>query len=371
MKRILIGYVTNLKTSGINKYLMNVIESLKEEDIQIDFLTRDYSKQLEEEMHRYNIGLKPISRLSSPIKCYMQTKRIVKNGNYDIIYFNISEAFDCICNIAAKKNSNSIIITHSHNAGNDSENFIERQIKMFLHKICKKIVRDHSDYYFACSKLAGKWIFGNRVIQSDKFRVIRNTIDTKKFKYNIEARKAIRDQFQIEENDYVIGFVGHFVYQKNPLFLIDIFNEVLKLNDKCKLLLVGKGEMEFQMMDIARTYNIEKHIIFTGPVNNVYDYMSAMDSFLFPSRFEGLGIVGIEAQINGLQCYFSTALPEEVEISNLANFISLNNSAEYWAKIINNNLFLGRRNDIKYKNVCVDCNKQKKEFQEIFIRNQF
>lgn len=369
--KILIGYVISKESCGINKYLYNVLNALKNENVEIHVLTSDYSENLEEIIRGYNARLIPIERLVHPIKRYKQTKELVLREKYDIAYFNISEAMNCICNVAVKRNTKSTIITHSHSAGSDENNFLKRNVFKIMNLIARTIICRNSDYFYACSRKAGDWSFGNKITSTDRFLVIRNTINTKLFTFNQTNRDVIRQKLNIKNDDMVYGFVGNLVYQKNPLFLIQVFNKILQRDKHCKLVIVGDGILRRDMEELISVYQIEEMVRFVGTVSNVHAYMSAMDRFLFPSNFEGLGIVGIEAQTNGLDCYFSDGLPEEVAISNYATFIPLSKSADEWANFIVEQP-IKQRSDIVYdRQIITDSELQKEEFKNIFIKGCF
>lgn len=134
------------------------------------------------------------------------------------------------------------------------------------------------------------------------------------------------------ENKLVIGNVGRFHFQKNHEFLIRIFAEIHKRNKQSVLLLVGQGELEADIREQVRRLHLEEHVSFLGLRNDVSDLMSAMDVFLFPSVFEGLGIVAIEAQASGLPCIVSTEVPQDAKVTDRIKFIPLSLSAEEWAK---------------------------------------
>jgi glycosyltransferase involved in cell wall biosynthesis len=140
----------------------------------------------------------------------------------------------------------------------------------------------------------------------------------------------------LAEGKYVVGHVGRFNYQKNHSYLIDIFKELCKLNSAAILLLVGTGELENVIKEKVRALKLEEQVIFVGAVDNVNDYMQAMDCFVFPSKFEGLGMVAIEAQAMSLPCFLSDVIPKEVAITNLVHFISLNKSHSRWGEVIMN-----------------------------------
>lgn len=366
-KKILIGYLAGV--GGIDKYIMNVVNALRLYDVSIDILTSvdlrdDYIK-------KYNVNsVIKISRLTHPIKRYKETKRIIKNNNYDIAYFNISEAFNCVCNIAFKNDIKTTIITHSHSSSNDSSSKMRRILDYHMHKLCIPILNSTSEYYYACSSLAGEWLFGNKILKNKNFRIINNTVDENKFKFSRNSRIKIRKKYDIDDNTIVIGFVGNFVYQKNIFKVLDIFKSLKNINENSKLIMLGDGELKQELLKKISENELDNYVCLPGLVNNVYDYLSAFDVFILPSRFEGMPIVGIEAQINGLVSLFSDNIAKEVDISNVCFFID-NDDTNLWVEYILNNYKKSHSDEVRYKNIVYDSNKQKREFYDIFIKNKY
>lgn len=222
--------------------------------------------------------------------------------------------------------------------------------------------------YWACSEIAGKWMFKNR-----NFRVIHNAINVSDFVYNESIRQKVRTQLGLLKDEFVIGHVGRFSYQKNHDFLIDVFNEVHRRLPEAVLILIGDAVEDELYLNKAKQkvkeLNLVENVRFLGIRNDVPDLMQAMDCFLFPSRFEGLGIVIIEAQTAGLPCYVSSVIPNEVKITNLVDFISLNESPENWAeKIIKNKNY--KRKDISKEIIKAgyDINTEIKKMQKFYER---
>jgi glycosyltransferase involved in cell wall biosynthesis len=223
-------------------------------------------------------------------------------------------------------------IIHSHNNSNEDVGIslviVIRRFGKFLNKFLLKLSATN---YWACSKLAGEWMFGKH-----PFDIIHNAIDTKKFIYNKELRSIVREKLNLHD-EFIIGNVARFSYQKNHEFLIDIFNEIVKRKANSILLLVGDNAADHTYLDMTiakiKQLHLEKKVIFLGMRKDVNRLYQAMDVFILPSHFEGLPIVGLEAQAAGLRCYFSDTITKELEITNLANYLPLGN-AMIWAEKI-------------------------------------
>ena len=168
-----------------------------------------------------------------------------------------------------------------------------------------------STHNLACSIDAGKWLYGDH-----NFVVFKNAIDTEKFSFNQMSRTTLRDKLSIENDDIIVGHVGRFDTQKNHDFLIDVFAVLVDCNKRFKLALIGEGKLKKNIVEKVKQYNIENNVMFLGQKEDVYLYYNLFDMFVLPSLFEGLGIVAIEAQNNGLPCVLSDRVPCEAVLTD-------------------------------------------------------
>ena len=189
----------------------------------------------------------------------------------------------------------------------------------------------YSTHFFACSNEAGRWMFGKNI----KYKVIPNAIDIYKFKYDVKVRELIRSDNNIKEDEIVIGFVGSLNQQKDPLFLIEILCELKKISNKYKLMILGQGYLYEDVARKIQDNNLQESVILMGNVPNVKDYLQAMDLFVLPSRFEGFGIVLIEAQAAGLKCVTSKGVvPKDTNVTGEVQFILKSDGSSKWARYI-------------------------------------
>lgn len=333
MKKVLIGFFMDGKAGGIDKYLLNFLEVVSEENVHMDFLTNEIDGELKDKLQSYHSRLFAVANLKHPLKQYAQVRRILRKGKYDAIYLNISTAIDCIAAIASKHEKVPKRIIHSHSSGNDCENAVKRLVFDLIHSVCRLFLWRNGTHFYGCSEKAGEWLFPKRIVCSEKFRVIYNAVDRKIFQYDEAVRKEVREELGIEDK-FVIGHVGNFCYQKNHEFIIDVFEEVLKRNPKAELLLVGKGVRFADIQEKVKQKGMEHSVQFLGWIQDVDRVFQAMDLFLLPSNFEGLGIVGIEAQCIGLPCVMSSTIPKEAKITKKCYFLPLKSGAEKWAEFI-------------------------------------
>lgn len=235
-------------------------------------------------------------------------------------------------------------------------------------------IRYTADYLIACSKYAGEWLFGKNACKSDKFLVLNNAIDSKEFLFNGDTRIKKRKELNIN-NRFVVGHVGRFDSPKNHDLLIDIFKVVHDKNNNSLLLLVGDGELRNQIEKKVDGLGLNDSVIFTGVRSDISDLMQVMDVLVFPSLYEGLPVTLIEAQASGLPCIISDNISEEVKITELVKFISIDNNVNIWAneiaKYFNNSTRRNTYQDIakarydielvasEYQNFYISCSKSK------------
>lgn len=244
--------------------------------------------------------------------------RICKCEKFDAIHVHGNSATMIIELIVAKICGVKNRISHCHNS-KCSHGTLNKLLQPLLKKTYTKAL--------ACSDIAGDWIYGK-----NKYIVLHNAIDLEKFRFSQEARKNIREQLCLSDDILVIGHVGNFNEQKNQEYLIEIFKKILEKN-KAVLILLGSGSLESHVKELVKEYSIEDMVFFEGVRKDVYNWMSAMDIFVFPSKWEGLGMVAIEAQACGLPVLASDQVPSSARIADM-QFLPLETSAEIWSEKI-------------------------------------
>lgn len=331
---LLIGYM-NKNLTGINLHIRKLIENMNRTNVNITILTRNYDEELEEYLKSMNCKLITIHHNKYFIKALNDMNSILKKVKFDVCYFNISESFDCIGIISAKINKIPKIIIHSHSMSIESKNKVIKFLKNILNSICKIFTSGNKNILLACSDEAAKWLFSKNTYKNGKYRIIRNSIDCDKYKFVEEKRDKIRKKIKLNDKDILIGNVASFRKAKNQTFLIDIIEEISNnYNKNTKLMLVGGTDNAQEIFDKIKEKGVEDRVIITGEVDNVEDYLNAMDVFVFPSLFEGFGMVTIEAQANGLPCIFSTNVPNMTKVTDLVKYISLEEEISKWIEPI-------------------------------------
>ena len=268
---------------GVESVVMNYYRNIDRDKIQFHFLCDEDSTDIPydeiEKLGGKVIVIPPYQKL---FKYQKELYKIFKENNYKIVHSHIN-ALSVFPLRVAKKAGVPIRIAHSHSTSNKKE---------WKKNIVKNILRPFSKVYankfFACTKHAGEWLFGKKIIERKELNVINNAIDLNKFEFNEKIREDLRKEFGIKKDTIVIGHIGRFMKQKNHDFLIDVFNELIKKNENSILMLIGQGPLLNDMKQKVRDLKIEDKVKFIGQVTDVEKYYNIMDVFLFPSIYEGL-----------------------------------------------------------------------------------
>jgi len=253
----------------------------------------------------------------------------LQNNSYDIVHIHSgSISVLALSAYVAYKEGVSKVIVHSHSSGEKPslKHYILKKLSTpFFYKCVTN--------YCACSKPAAEWKFPKKIVEKNTI-VLKNGIDTKLFKYNSDKRSEYRSKLSIDEQAFVIGHVGRFSFEKNQKFLVNVFCKIKERVQNCKLVLIGAGEELEAIKHLVVKQGIQDKVLFVGNVNNVNDYMQVFDVFVFPSLFEGLGMVGIEAQGAGLPVVVSDRVPADMQLTDAVSFLSLESSCDEWADCI-------------------------------------
>lgn len=316
--------VTHMERGGLETMLMNYYRNIDRTKVQFDFLVhREYESAYDKEILSLGGKIYHISRLIPWSKKYKKELKTFLNNHKEYQIIHVHQ--DCLSSIAlkcAKECGIPIRLAHSHSKNQDIN------IQYIIKKIYMKKIPKYTTNLFACSKEAGDWMFSGA-----KYHIINNAILTKKFIYNEQIRKNVRKKLKIK-NELILGHVGRFNYPKNHEFIVEVFYELHKINQNSKLLLIGTGKLKNNIESKVGEFKIKDDVIFLENRNDINELMQAMDAFIFPSLYEGLGIVAIEAQATGLQVYKSNNVPQECVVTPNVYSLSLEKSAKFWAENI-------------------------------------
>ena len=329
MTKKILEMTGSLNCAGIETLLVNVLKNIDRNKFQIDFLVvankkyfyTDEVLQLGSKIYAY--PFKEVHKIFIPFFFLKEIFVLLKN-KYDVVhshfYFSsgIILFLAWLCGVKTR-------IVHSHT---ERGMFAPKLFKNLFTKIMQKMIDIFATDKVACSKEAGIALYG----KNSKFKIVNNGVDINQFKFNFQVRENVRKKFNIEDS-FVLGHIGRFVELKNHDFMIDIFTEILKYKNNAVLLLIGEGPLEEIMKEKVKNLKIGDKVKFLGIRNDVNELYQAMDVFLLPSSFEGLPVVGIEAQTAGLPCFFSDKISKEVNIVNSC-FIDLQRGSKFWAEEI-------------------------------------
>lgn len=321
-KKILIQIRDLRVGNGIATSIMSYYKHIVSNNISIDFLiSKDVDSPYKDfALHCGSAIFVMPHNTSKPNKNNINFLYNIISNKYDILHVNTSGFYAKKALEIAKKKKIHKRIYHAHNPREPLS------LKVFFRNImyvdpCIRL----ANVYVACSKSAGQSVFGNR-----KFTVINNAIEIVDYRYNKDARERIRKTLKIDEN-VVVGVVARMENQKNPFFLIDIFEEFSKIMPNAVLIWAGTGSLKEKIINEIAKRNLKDNVILLGIRNDVNQLYSAMDFFLLPSKYEGLGIVFIEAQISGLVCFGSDKVPEDSAVTSNMIRLPLKEKASYWA----------------------------------------
>ena len=319
--------VGTLNFGGAESLIMNLYRNLDHEKIQFDFVVHSCKiGLLEDEIQSLGGGIYRCPKFNGNFSKYKKWwyHFFHEHTNYGILHSHIRSSASLFIPIAKKFGLKTII--HSHSTSNG------RGVVAILKNLLQLPLRFQADYLFACSNEAGKWLFGKNVTKKRNYFLFSNAIPVEKYLYNSEIRKKYRVDLNLE-NCFVIGHVGRFSLPKNHKFLIECFSEIHKINHAAKLLLIGEGELYSEIVSKIAEYNLQKDIIMLGNRFDVGNLLQVMDAFVFPSLWEGLPMAVIEAQTNGLPCYISDYITNDVNLSELVYRLPLDDK-KLWVKEI-------------------------------------
>lgn len=322
MKILLV--VKNMRLSnGVASYAMNYYRELNGLNMQFDFLVisdvgSPYYSEIEKNGNK--VFIMPSYKKES-YKIIPYLNHLFKDGDYDIVHCNVMNSGSLILRIA-KNYKVPVRILHSHATQTGDKKWKELRNKLF----CAVSLRN-ANTYFSCSHLAGDYLFGK-----DNYYLIPNAINIDKYSYNQQKRNLLRNKENCGEK-LVVTTVGRFTRQKNPMFIVDIIYELSKEKIEFTFWWFGNGELESEVHKYASEKGVDRYIKFWGANPNVMDYYSAADIFILPSLYEGLPVVGIEAQVASLPVLLADTITTETQISDSVRFLPITD-AKLWAENI-------------------------------------
>jgi glycosyltransferase involved in cell wall biosynthesis len=333
-----------MNRGGAETLIMNIFRNIDREKFQFDFLVHSKEEgHYDKEIKSLGGDIYPVPLSKKNILQYRkEVKRVLlEKGPFDVIHSHVHFFSGYLLRIA-KESGIPVRIAHSHTAQSMSSGFARNMYTNYMRKLILKNATD----LIGCSKEACKALFGPECFKNSKVKVIRNGIDLELFKKIEEGSLLnLKNELQLNPEDKLIGHIGRFVDVKNHSRLIKIFSLLCNEMDNVHLVLVGDGPLKNKISDLIKQYGIEGKVHMLGVRSDVPEILANLDLFLFPSLYEGLGLVLVEAQAVGLKCITSSAVPSEADIgAGLVEFIDLDLDDTIWVKVIKEGLENSYRN---------------------------
>ena len=316
--------MTDMNYGGVEMVVMNYYRHIDRTKVQFDFFALEGSAVPQrEEIERLGGRVYIVPKYTHLSAYEKEIIRLFKQNQYKIVHSHMN-TLSVFSLWGAKKAGIPNRIAHNHSTagkGETKKNIIKYALRPFAKIYPTKLC--------ACSQYAGEWLYG----KNTEFQVFNNAIDLSRYSYDPQKAATVRKELGLEDK-LVVGHIGRFCYQKNHDFLIDIFNEIHKQRQEAVLLLIGEGELEQDIRNKVKKLGLEDSVRFMGKQKDTSEFYQAMDCFVLPSRYEGLGVVAIEAQACSVPVICSTAVPKDAKITSSVKFIGLDESSSNWADCV-------------------------------------
>lgn len=324
MKILIINTVPTGK-NGITNVIFNYLSAMEREQDVIDYVSlNNPSEVYRKDIEKQGGKLYVLPRSSKSIcKYWNGLRKLIKKNQYDVVHIHGNSHTVTLELSAAKAAGCAVRIVHAHNT------MCKHKL---LHTMLTPLFNVLYTHGLACGIAAGRFMFEERL-----FTVMNNGIDTDKFAFDVHVRDSIRAMLNWEKN-LIIGHVGAFTEVKNQSFIIEVFSVLYNLNPNYKLILIGDGPLKTVVEQKITMLGLEEAVCLTGNIDNVNEYLNAIDVIIMPSLFEGLPLTLVEQQANGLRCFVSDVITKEADKTDNLTFIPLSDTADFWAQtIINDN----------------------------------
>ncbi|NLI55336.1 MAG: glycosyltransferase family 1 protein [Clostridiales bacterium] len=313
---------------GVEAVVMNYYRALDRERIQFDFFvdeTSSFPQRAEIEQLGGVCYLVP--PYSKPLKYTLTLKKLFRQNGYVIVHSQIN-TMGVFPLLAAWLAGVKVRICHNHSTAHRKEGG-----RTALKYILRPFTRMLATHWFACGELSALWMYGRRALAAGRVRIMPNAIRLEQYAFSAEDRTAVRAEFHIEQDAFVMGHIGRFACQKNHPFLLCAFQALVRIRPDAVLLLVGEGQLMEEIRALAAKLGIDGSVRFAGARSDANRFYSAMDVFCLPSFYEGLPVVLLEALANGLPCIASDLITGELDRYAVRR-LSLDSGAQAWAEAL-------------------------------------
>lgn len=326
MNHILVFGVTD-NVGGIESVILNYYKNIDRSKFQFDLLCNTEKMVYEKEftllggnIYRVTARSKNRKNFKNELNAFFKEH----SNKYSTIWVNVCSLANIEYLKYAKKYGIKKRIIHGHNSQN-----MDSKFRNIFHNINKLFVKRYATDFWSCSDETGKFFYSKSILKSDKYKLINNAIDIGKYSYNPSKRDEYRKELAVNK-ELVFGNVGRFHFQKNQIFALLVFNEILRKEKNSILLFIGQGEDEWVLKKMVKKLNIADKVKFLGVRDDVENILQAMDILLFPSLFEGLPLALIEAQASNMLIFASDTISRKVNLSSNIHFLPLNENEKFW-----------------------------------------
>lgn len=334
------------ESGGIESFLHNILLRMDLTGIEVDIVAAQlkdsvFTQALRERGVRFQ-------ELSGSQRNLSENHRrfaaLLRERRYDVVHLNIFQGMSLYYARLAKQAGVPVRIAHSHNT--DLRQSLTRPLKLWLHRRYSQRCAADATALWACSERAARFLFPTELLARCGFTFIPNGIDTERFRFHAAVREDVRRELGLTDQ-FVIGNIGRLCQQKNQSFLLDVLAQAAKLRPGLRLLLIGEGGDLAALKEKAERLGVADRVLFYGTTKHPERLLWAMDVFAFPSLFEGLGIVAIEAQAAGLPVVCSEHVPPEAAVTPLVTRLPLAAGAAAWAGALLSKQKVDRSNDVR------------------------
>ena len=368
LKPIRVLHVFNyFNQGGIENFVMNVYRNIDRTKIQFDFAFSTNKKgYFDNEAKALGANIYFFDSEKKSFWNYRRNlKRIIQeHGPYAAVHSHIYY-FSGFVLFIAKRCGVKIRISHSHETQKGRKQTFIRKV---YERLMRKMIKVNATDWLCCSDKAGDFVFGKSI----PYQVVYNGIDLNRFQYREERREFTRKKIGVYDERIVLN-VGRFAEQKNHLFILKTFQHLLEQSNDYRLVLIGGGPLELSIREKCKEYGFYDKCIFLHNIQNAEDYYCAADIFILPSLYEGLGIVLVEAQATGLHTLISDKVTREVGVTDLAYYLSIDNTEKKWAIMIDNLIAVQSERaqyNEKLENSAFDINQTVKDLTKIYLRGE-
>lgn len=330
MKRILC-LISGMNSGGAETFLMKLYRKIDKNLYQMDFCVNIKNEGFyDKEILSMGGKIYHIPSKSENLNEFRKRlTEIIRNEKYEYVLRITSNTMGFMDLKIAKKAGAKVCAARSSNS-NDPKG-LKIKIAHILGRICYE---KYVDVKIAPSELAAIYTFGEKEYKNHDVCILKNAVDLEQYKFSEKDRKIIRNELRISDDDIVCGHIGRFSKQKNHKYLIEIFNSLLKKTPNAKLILVGTGELEQDVIKQCEQLGIKENVYFLGVRSDIPAILSAMDVFVFPSLYEGMPNTVIEAQATGLPCVISDTITKQANVLGTVKYLPINNAVDIWVQEI-------------------------------------